>query len=56
MSRTTMLEHGDAGDFRIVRVRKKGRLKGVILVETASFLNWLKALPAETRESKEGSK
>ncbi len=56
MSRTSILEHGDAGDFRIIRIRQRGKQKGIILVETASFLRWLNSLPSEARDSKGGAK
>jgi hypothetical protein len=54
LSRTTILEHGDAGDFRMIRIRQRGKQKGIILCETASFLHWLNSLPSEARESKGG--
>ncbi len=54
LSRTSILEHGDAGNFRVVRIRQRGKQKGIILVETASFLHWLNSLPSETRGVKGG--
>jgi hypothetical protein len=56
MSRSSLLEHGEAGDFRMIRVRQKGKQRGLILVETASFLRWLNSLPAETRPPKGDAK
>jgi hypothetical protein len=46
LCRTSILEHGEAGDFKIVRVRKRGSQRGIVLVETASFLQWLHGLPS----------
>ena len=56
MSRSSMLEHGDAGDFRMIRVRQREKQRGLILIETASFLRWLNSLPAETRQAKDDAK
>jgi len=56
MSRSSMLEHGEAGDFRVIRVRQRGKQRGLILVHTASFLRWLNSLPAETKQSKGAAK
>lgn len=51
LSRTTILEHGEAGDFKLIRLRKRGSRRGIVLVGTASFLKWLHGQPAATREA-----
>jgi hypothetical protein len=53
LSRTTILERGEAGDFKLIRLRKRGSQRGIVLVETASFLAWLHGQPAVVaKESK----
>ncbi|PYM12113.1 MAG: hypothetical protein DME18_12290, partial [Verrucomicrobia bacterium] len=32
LSRTTILEHGEAGDFKLVRLRKRGSRRGIVLI------------------------
>jgi hypothetical protein len=49
LARTSILEHGEAGNFKIVRLRKPHAKRGVVLVETRSFLSWLHAQPAARR-------
>lgn len=51
LSRTTILEHGENGDFKLIRLRKRGSRRGIVLVETASFLSWLQGQPAVTKEA-----
>jgi hypothetical protein len=51
LSRTSILEYGEAGCFKIIRLRKRGAARGVVLVDTASFLRWLHGQPAVTKES-----
>src|SRR5258708_3620244 len=47
LPRTSILEHGETGNFKIVRLRKPHAKRGVVLVETSGFLAWLpKQLPA----------
>lgn len=41
-SRTWLLEHGDAGDFQLIRVRKKGKMRGKVLMHVPSLLAWLR--------------
>jgi hypothetical protein len=50
LSRTTILEHGEAGDFKLIRLRKRGSQRGIVLVDTKSFLAWLHGQPAVTKE------
>ncbi len=50
LSRTTILQHGEAGDFKLIRLRKRGSRRGIVLVGTASFLKWLHGQPAVTKE------
>ena len=51
LPRTSILEHGEAGKFKIVRLRKPHAKRGVVLVETAKFLKWLHQLPAVRKET-----
>jgi len=51
LSRTSLLEYGEAGCFKLIRLRKRGCQRGVVLVETASFLQWLHDQPAITKEA-----
>jgi hypothetical protein len=51
LSRTTVLERGEAGDFKLIRLRKRGSQRGIVLVDTKSFLAWLHGQPAVTKES-----
>lgn len=41
-SRTWLLEHGEAGDFKLVRVRQRGKLRGKVLIHVPSLLAWLR--------------
>jgi hypothetical protein len=49
LSRTSLLEYGEAGCFKLIRLRKRGSRRGIVLVETKSFLEWLHGQPAETK-------
>ena len=50
LSRTTILEHGEAGDFKLIRLRKRGAVRGLVLVNTKSFLAWLHNQPAVIKQ------
>jgi hypothetical protein len=50
LSRTSLLEYGESGCFKLIRLRKRGAARGVVLVDTASFLRWLHGQPAVTKE------
>jgi hypothetical protein len=53
LSRTSILEYGEQGNFKLIRLRKRGAARGVVLVDTKSFLAWLHGQPAiVTKESK----
>lgn len=45
LSRTSILENGEAGNFKIIRLRKRGAARGIVLVDTQSFLAWLHGQP-----------
>lgn len=49
LSRTSLLEYGEAGCFKLIRLRKRGAARGVVLVDTKSFLAWLRGQPAVTK-------
>lgn len=51
LSRTSILEYGEQGNFKLIRVRKRGSQRGIVLVDTKSFLAWLHGQPAVTKES-----
>ena len=51
LSRTSILEYGEAGCFKLIRLRKRGAVRGVVLVDTASFLKWLHGQPAVTKDA-----
>jgi len=50
LSRTSLLEYGEAGCYKLIRLRKRGSQRGIVLVDTASFLRWLHGQPAITKE------
>lgn len=50
LSRTSLLEYGEAGCFKLIRLRKRGSQRGIVLVDTSSFLRWLHGQPAVTKE------
>ena len=51
LSRTTILEYGEAGCFKLIRLRKRGSQRGIVLVDTKSFLAWLRGQPAVMKEA-----
>ena len=53
LSRTSILEHGEAGDFKLIRLRKRGGKRGIVLVDTKSFLAWLRDQPASAKEQQQ---
>ena len=53
LSRTSLLEHGEAGCFKLIRLRKRGSQRGIVLLETKSFLAWLRGQPAVTKVGRE---
>jgi len=53
LSRTSILEYGEQSCFKIIRLRKRGAARGVVLVDTKSFLAWLHGQPAVTKESQQ---
>lgn len=53
-SRSWLIEHGEAGDFKLVRVRQKGKLRGKVLMHVPSLLAWLRREMAEQTTEEEG--
>lgn len=47
LSRTSLIELGERGAVRLVRVRKPGAMRGIVLIEKASLLSYLYGLTAE---------
>lgn len=41
-SRSWLLDHGEAGDFKLVRVRQRGKMRGKVLIHVPSLLAWLR--------------
>jgi hypothetical protein len=54
-SRSWLVEHGEAGDFRLVRVRQKGKLRGKVLMHVPSLLAWLRTEMEMQTKGKEGN-
>jgi hypothetical protein len=53
LSRTSILEYGEAGCFKLIRLRKRGSSRGIVIVDTASFLRWLHGQPPVTKETQQ---
>jgi hypothetical protein len=51
LSRTTLLELGERGLIKLVRLRKPGATKGIVLIQKASLLDFLASLPVEGEEA-----
>ena len=50
LSRTTLIEHGEAGDFKLFRVRQKGKIRGKLLMHVPSLREWLhREMQAQTK-------
>lgn len=49
-SRSWVLEQAEAGHFRLVRIRKPGRLRGVTLIDLASYRAFLNRLRDQAGE------
>ncbi len=47
LSRTSLLELGERGAIRLVRVRKPGALRGIVLVNRRSLLDYIESLTVE---------
>jgi hypothetical protein len=52
-SRSWLVEHGEAGDFKLIRVRHKGKMRGKVLMHVPSLLGWLRT---EMQNQAAGSK
>jgi hypothetical protein len=48
LSRTSLIELGERGAIRLVRLRKPGALRGIVLIQKASLLFYLDSLPSES--------
>ena len=46
LSRTTMLQYGEEGCFKLIRLIRPGGTRGIVLVDTKSFLAWLHGQPS----------
>jgi hypothetical protein len=54
-SRSWLIEHGEAGDFKLLRVRQKGKLRGKVLMHVPSLLAWLRReMETQTTQPKGG--
>ena len=47
LSRTSLIELGERGAINLIRVRKPNALRGIVLIEKASLLNYLASLTPE---------
>ena len=53
LSRTSLIELGERGAIKLIRVRKPGALRGIVLVQKSSLLAFLNSIVPEG-EAKEG--
>ena len=47
LSRSKLIELGESGAFKLIRLRKRDAVRGVILIEKKSLLEFLRSIPAE---------
>ena len=47
LSRTSLIELGERKAIKLIRVRKPGAMRGIVLIEKASLLSYLHSLTAE---------
>jgi hypothetical protein len=47
LSRTSLVELGERGKIKLIRVRKPGALRGIVLIHKCSLLSYLESLAAE---------
>ena len=52
-SRSWLVEHGEAGDFKLLRVRQKGKMRGKVLMHVPSLLGWLRSEMESQNKGKE---
>src|SRR5437764_5533743 len=50
LSRTSLIELGQRKVIRLVRVRKPGAMRGIVLIEKASLLSYLRRLTPDGEE------
>lgn len=55
LSRTSLIEGGERGLWKLIRLRKPGAMRGIVLIEKASLLSYLHSLTAEGEAQKEGA-
>ena len=53
LSRSSLIQLGEAGKFKLIRLRKRNATKGVILIEKESLLNYLRSIRSAS-EKEEG--
>lgn len=46
LTRTSIQEYGEAGHFKIIRLKKPRAKRGIVLIEAKSFRKWLHEQPA----------
>jgi hypothetical protein len=54
-SRTWLLEHGEAGHFKLVRIRKPGSTRGAIFIHLPSLLAFIRGEMEKQTKTKEGN-
>ena len=47
LSRTSLIELGERGAIKLIRVRKPNAMRGIVLIEKASLLSYLHSLTSE---------
>lgn len=47
LSRTSLIELGERGAIKLIRVRKPGAMRGIVLIEKASLLSYLHGITPE---------
>ncbi len=52
LSRTSLIEGGERGLWKLIRLRKPGAMRGIVLIEKASLLSYLHSLTAEGQAEK----
>jgi hypothetical protein len=51
LSRTTLIELGERGLIRLIRLRKRDAVRGIVLIQKKSLLNYLRTIcPAGGKE------
>lgn len=55
LARTSLIEHGERGAFKMITVRAPGSMRGIRLIHRQSLLDWLARLDAEQNRPTQGT-